>query len=532
MSITEFKGKNCTLNGDGDLHCQNLTLAEYCALTGLVVRQHFTTLISDTYGKTRVSSSIHRKKINKIVLHTTGNTASAANEALNLFNPEKNTSFHAVADGKEVVETVRFTDVAHHAGDKEVNMTSLGFELSHIDNHSGYQNFIKYVGFVLANLEDGPYSTSIHFHREFVDTSCGGFFYNRGLDIVTRDIRTYEMIARGYPAEFEDTKTPYPLPTNIKRGMIVEFTKNIYVYDASDTIVGQIVPGAFGGKLAYPILGLAANSMLMIHTESFGQSYVKISDAHQIFNAGTIKLTGDKVPVYSVDNYLQKVGELTPNVYGGLEYHVEFVRGNYIGVKTQAYGIVLINNIDIWHIYESSSTSSNSFSRISENGYRFYPNRTVNVRDYPSRTGNIVAQYYVGESFVYDSYVINDSHIWLSYVSGSGHRRYVAWRVYDGEKFGEIKPTDVVSELNQYINLKPMIEYPKYGYYELNVTPIYTNISGHLLPYELGGISYKIIEWINNTVVKVQTRDFGQVQLYVDSTRATITNSPTYKVYG
>ncbi|MFS0946551.1 SH3 domain-containing protein [Enterococcus casseliflavus] len=59
----------------------------------------------------------------------------------------------------------------------------------------------------------------------------------------------------------------------------------------------------------------------------------------------------------------------------------------------------------------------------------FYPNTTVNVRDYPSTKGNVVSRYTAGESVNYDSYVINDGYIWLSYIAGSGSRRYVAWRV-------------------------------------------------------------------------------------------------------
>lgn len=86
-----------------------------------------------------------------------------------------------------------------------------------------------------------------------------------------------------------------------------------------------------------------------------------------------------------------------------------------------------------------SGGGGDEFTRVPETGYRFYPDRTVNVRDYPSRQGKVVAQYYKGESFAYDSYVVKDGHIWLSYISASGPRRYVAWRVHGGEKFGYIK---------------------------------------------------------------------------------------------
>ncbi|MCG7592729.1 Ig-like domain-containing protein [Mycobacterium sp. PSTR-4-N] len=50
----------------------------------------------------------------------------------------------------------------------------------------------------------------------------------------------------------------------------------------------------------------------------------------------------------------------------------------------------------------------------------------VNVRNDPSTNGPIVAQYSAGQSFNYDSWVIANGYYWLSYVSYSGVRRYVA----------------------------------------------------------------------------------------------------------
>ncbi|WP_346905995.1 SH3 domain-containing protein, partial [Clostridium sp.] len=83
------------------------------------------------------------------------------------------------------------------------------------------------------------------------------------------------------------------------------------------------------------------------------------------------------------------------------------------------------------------SGSNKGFTPISETG-TFYPNTTINVRDYPSTQGNILAQYTTGESLVYDSYVVNGGYVWLSYLASSGARRYIAWRVNGGETFGTI----------------------------------------------------------------------------------------------
>ena len=56
----------------------------------------------------------------------------------------------------------------------------------------------------------------------------------------------------------------------------------------------------------------------------------------------------------------------------------------------------------------------------------------VNVRNDPSTNGPIIAQYSPGQTFNYDSWVIGNGYYWLSYVSYSGVRRYVAEATLDG----------------------------------------------------------------------------------------------------
>lgn len=50
----------------------------------------------------------------------------------------------------------------------------------------------------------------------------------------------------------------------------------------------------------------------------------------------------------------------------------------------------------------------------------------VRVRNTPSVSGEIVATYGYGMSFVYDSVYVGDGYIWVSYISQTGVRRYVA----------------------------------------------------------------------------------------------------------
>lgn len=51
---------------------------------------------------------------------------------------------------------------------------------------------------------------------------------------------------------------------------------------------------------------------------------------------------------------------------------------------------------------------------------------TTNIRNAPSTSAGIVGTYAAGESFNYDSYIDTNGYRWLSYISRSGIRRYVA----------------------------------------------------------------------------------------------------------
>lgn len=50
----------------------------------------------------------------------------------------------------------------------------------------------------------------------------------------------------------------------------------------------------------------------------------------------------------------------------------------------------------------------------------------LNVRTEPSTTSQVVATYKKGETVNYDSFIIANGYVWLSYIGGSGNRRYIA----------------------------------------------------------------------------------------------------------
>lgn len=80
-----------------------------------------------------------------------------------------------------------------------------------------------------------------------------------------------------------------------------------------------------------------------------------------------------------------------------------------------------------------------------------------------------------------------------------------------------------------YVNLPPNIDL--WAFYDVNVTPVKKNKKGSLCPKKYGGLSYKILGYTNNnTCVKIKTKNFGNVKIYIKNTPAKITNTPTYNL--
>lgn len=63
----------------------------------------------------------------------------------------------------------------------------------------------------------------------------------------------------------------------------------------------------------------------------------------------------------------------------------------------------------------------------------------LNVRRAPNTSGQVVATYTKGQSFAYDTVIIDaNGYVWVSYVGGSGKRNYVATgATKDGKRYGD-----------------------------------------------------------------------------------------------
>lgn len=73
---------------------------------------------------------------------------------------------------------------------------------------------------------------------------------------------------------------------------------------------------------------------------------------------------------------------------------------------------------------ESKSITQNGKTVPTQGAFKF--NTTVNVRNQPSATGSVPAQYYANEIVYFDSVVESNGYIWLGYKSNNGRQRYVA----------------------------------------------------------------------------------------------------------
>lgn len=63
--------------------------------------------------------------------------------------------------------------------------------------------------------------------------------------------------------------------------------------------------------------------------------------------------------------------------------------------------------------------------RIPKSG-TFIPNTKLPIYDNPTRSSHVLAYFESGSNICYDSYLINDNFIWISYIAFSGKRRYIA----------------------------------------------------------------------------------------------------------
>lgn len=76
---------------------------------------------------------------------------------------------------------------------------------------------------------------------------------------------------------------------------------------------------------------------------------------------------------------------------------------------------------------------SNGWKLVKQNGVCTW-NTAVQIREQPSTKSKSVGQYSKGQKVTYDYYTDNEGYRWISWIGGSGKRRYAAVRVLSNNK--------------------------------------------------------------------------------------------------
>lgn len=109
--------------------------------------------------------------------------------------------------------------------------------------------------------------------------------------------------------------------------------------------------------------------------------------------------------------------------------------------KKNGYKVYDSSGKQVYPEIKKASTSSNNSSPkfIKYENWTGVTQAVCNVRSAPNTNAAIVAQYGVGQSIRYDSVYECDGYRWISYIGGSGKRRYVACRRLSGDTTPWIK---------------------------------------------------------------------------------------------
>lgn len=108
--------------------------------------------------------------------------------------------------------------------------------------------------------------------------------------------------------------------------------------------------------------------------------------------------------------------------------------------KKNGYMVFDSSGKQVYPEVKKASTSSNTSPKfIKYENWTGVTQAVCNVRSAPNTRAEVVAQYGVGQSIRYDSVYECDGYRWISYIGGSGKRRYVACRRLTGDTTPWIK---------------------------------------------------------------------------------------------
>lgn len=316
-----------------------------------------------------------------ITVHNTANDASAKNEIAYMKNNNNEVSYHIAVDDIEAIQGIPFNRNAWHCGDGGQgigNRQTISIEICY--SKSGGDRFIKAeknAAKVIASLLK-QYGWSIdvvksHNHYDRYKKYCP----HRTLDL------GWERFINLIKAELNGASgtTPKPLPESQPTSKDVFYRVVAGSYSErknAESIQAQLKSKGYDSFLL-PIVASDKKTYLRVIVGSYNNK----ASADKVMNELISKGFNSFIAIYEKEDVKQTISTPVDN---------EKITSSY---KEKGKATILVN--------------------------------TLNVRDLPhSINGKKVATYSKGEVFYYDSVFISNNYVWVSYISITGQRRYVA----------------------------------------------------------------------------------------------------------
>lgn len=411
----------------------------------------------------------------KITIHNTDNSASANNEVSYMIGNNSETGFHTAIDEKEAVQGIPYNRNAWHSGDGGNgygNRNTIGIEIcKNYDRNTGSTNLssaqqdeytrseanaIKYVAGLCIQLGIVANTENIKRHYDWSGKWCPSKILNEGRWNIVQSliIGEYNRLKGGGavipnpPTGGGNTGGGTVTGGNITVGSTVTVAQHATQYETKQAIPSWVRGGKYkviqvrdvnisNSKKSYLLSGI----MSWVLAQDLVESGISVGGGNtgggSTGGGGTSIAVGSRVTLSSsAQRYA--TGEPIPNSIKGKQYTIMQVGSGRVLLKEI---LSWVNTSDVSGGGGSTGGSGGGGAvgsgEKAESG-RFYPNTTINFRSAPSTSAPVQGQYHNGESVVYDRIKVAEGYVWISWIGGTGTRRWMAVRNQGGELWGRI----------------------------------------------------------------------------------------------
>lgn len=348
--------------------------------------------------------------INKVVVHYNAGDLTVEG-CYSVWQTRAASAHYQVESGGRIGQLVWDSNAAWHASDWQANCTSIGIE--HANKSDGtitnecLDNGAHLVAAICKKYKLGrpEWLKNVFPHKYFAATSCPGQIYGSQKDAYIARAQEWYDYMTGATSTEPSGKPSESKPTTPSTG-----SGNS---SSSSTSGGKTGTG-FGGTYTCTVAALNIRSTPSTSGTVVGQ-----------YKKGQTVILDDWYK--SANGYIW--GRYTS--YSGATRYIAVGRATG---KVEA---------DDYLVKKKASSSSSSSSSSGSTGFKGGTYRcnvaTLNVRDKPSTSGKVVAQYHKGQTVVLDNwYKIANGYVWARYTAYSGKTRYVAV----GPNTGKAESTD------------------------------------------------------------------------------------------